>query len=261
MWTWWRCARRARASSALRVRRRARTASAAWRVHSWMALCLSRPHLGDGFDRVNDRLVTSTPAVIAGNVFADHITARHPAARQKFLRTDQHAGGAEAALQRVAAPKRILQVGNNTGIGQTLDRLHVGAIALHRKEKAAAHHGVVDKHRAGAADALFAADMRPGQSKVVAQEIHQRLAGFDAFANVFAVDAQLDVEKSLSHRPKTRDFDSAHSRASGNPVVRKEPGSPPSQGRVEYKTESNQETPQSGSLRDDIAHDIDGAAQ
>ena len=57
--------------------------------------------------------------------------------------------------------------------------------------EAAAHHRAVDPHRAGAADALFAADMAAGQAEVVAQEIDQRLAGLDALAHVLAVDAQI----------------------------------------------------------------------
>src|ERR1700745_1888377 len=211
------------------------------RAHSWLSLYLSRPRLGDGFDRIDDRLVTGAPAVIAGKMFADHITARHPAARQKFLRADQHAGRAEAALQRVAPAKRVLQVGDDPGIGQALDRLYVGAIALHGKEQAAAHHRVIKQHGASAADALLAADMRAGQSEIVAQEIHQRFAGFDPFANFLAIDAQFDVEKSLSHalRPKARYFcfgsfprkrESSYSENNLGPRLRG--------GRAEYKGDS-----------------------
>ena len=89
-------------------------------------------------------------------------TAGQAAARQKLLRANQHAGRAEAALQRIAPPERVLQVGDNAGIRQSLDGLHVRAVALHRKQQAAAHHRVVDEHRAGAADALLTPNMGAG---------------------------------------------------------------------------------------------------
>ena len=107
---------------------------------------------------------------------------------------DQHARGAEAALQGIAPLERILQVGDGAGIGHALDGLDRGAVALHRKHEAAAHHGAVEQHRAGAAHALLAADMAAGQAEVIAQEIDQRLARLDALTHVLAIHAQTDVE-------------------------------------------------------------------
>ena len=85
-----------------------------------------------------------------------------------------------AALQRVALLERILQVGDLAGVGHAFDGLDLGAVALHREHETAAHHLAVHPHRAGAADAVLAADMAAGQAQIFAQEIDQRLARLDA---------------------------------------------------------------------------------
>ena len=115
------------------------------------------------------------------------------------MRADQHAGCAEAALQRIAPPERVLQIGDDAGIRNAFDGLYVGAVALHRQHQAAAHHRVIEQHRAGAAYALFAADMRAGEPEIVAQEIDQRLAGLDPFADLLAIDAHPDLENAFAH--------------------------------------------------------------
>src|SRR6266516_918467 len=106
------------------------------------------------------------------------------------MRADQHAGCAEPALQRIAPPERVLQIGDDAGIRNAFDGLYIGAIALHREHETAAHHRVIEAHRTGAAYALFAADMRAGEPEIVAQEIDQRLAGLDPLTDFLAVDAQ-----------------------------------------------------------------------
>ena len=122
-----------------------------------------------------------------------------PPRLQQFLRRRDHAGRAIAALQRVALLEGRLQVGDLAAIGQAFDGLDRGAVALHRQHQAAAHDLAVHPHRAGAADAVLAADMAAGQRKVVAQKIDQRLARFDAFADALAVDGQRNVEGALAH--------------------------------------------------------------
>src|SRR4051812_6814274 len=84
---------------------------------------VARTFLRDGFDGVDDRLIAGAAAVVSRNVLADRITAGHAAARQKFLRGEQHAGCAKAALQRVAAAERVLQIRDGAGVGHALDGL------------------------------------------------------------------------------------------------------------------------------------------
>ena len=85
-----------------------------------------------------------------------------------------------AALQGVALCERRLQVGDLAAVASALDGLHRGAVALRRQHQAAAHDLAITRTRAGAADAMLAADMAAGQRQVLAQEIDQRLARVDA---------------------------------------------------------------------------------
>src|SRR3954447_6210891 len=89
--------------------------------------------LRDGFDGVDDRLIAGAAAVVPGKMFADGITAWGGVARQKLLRGQKHAGGAKAALQRVAAAEGLLQVGDGSRIRHALDGFDGCAVALHRQ--------------------------------------------------------------------------------------------------------------------------------
>ena len=60
------------------------------------------------FDGIDDGVVAGAAAVVAGNLLADFLAARHAAAAQQFLRGQQHAGRTEAALQGVALLERRL---------------------------------------------------------------------------------------------------------------------------------------------------------
>ena len=75
--------------------------------------------------------------------------------------------------------ERLLQRRQLVGVGEALDGLDVGAVDLHRQHQAGAHRRAVDDHRAGAADAMLAADVRAGQSERVAQKIAEMRARFD----------------------------------------------------------------------------------
>src|SRR6476620_7192510 len=132
--------------------------SAVLRVRS-LSACLSRARQGDGLDRIDDRLVSGAAAVIAGEMLANCVATGNAAGGQELLGADEHARRAEAALQRVPPLERGLQIGNGAGIRQSFDGFNARTIALHRKNKAAAHHLAVEPHGTGAADAVFAADM------------------------------------------------------------------------------------------------------
>ena len=54
------------------------------------------------------------------------------------------------------------------------------ALRLHREHQAGAHRLAVEQDRAGAADAVLAADMRPGLAAILADRIDQRAARLDA---------------------------------------------------------------------------------
>ena len=107
---------------------------------------------------------------------ADLLAGRGRALLEQLGRGDQHSRRAVAALQCVALDECLLQVGDLPAVGDALDRDHLGAVGLHRQHQAAAHDRAVDPHRAGAADAVLAPDMRAGEAELGAQEIDQVLS-------------------------------------------------------------------------------------
>src|SRR5262245_66068814 len=71
---------------------------------------------------------------------------------------------------------------------ETFDGGDLRALGLHREHEARAHCRAVDQHRAGAADAVLAADMRAGEAEVMAQAVGERQPRLDADFDLFAVD-------------------------------------------------------------------------
>src|SRR4029079_17967279 len=61
-----------------------------------------RPRLCGAFHGVDDRLVTGAAAVVAGEMRANLLAVRRLVLPQQVLRRHQHAGRAEATLQRIA---------------------------------------------------------------------------------------------------------------------------------------------------------------
>ena len=106
----------------------------------------------------------------------------------------QEARRAVAALQPVMRDERLLQRMQLAAVRQPLHGAYLLALRLHREHQARAHRLAVDDHRAGAADAVLAADMRAGLPAIVADGVDQRLARLDADGVVAAVDGQRDVE-------------------------------------------------------------------
>ena len=103
----------------------------------------------------------------------------------------EEAGRAEAALQPVALAERLLhRVHVRPARAEPLDRGHLVAVDRHREQQAGPHRLAVEQHRAGAADAVLAADVRAGQPQVVAQEVGQQPARRHAGVARHAVDGQ-----------------------------------------------------------------------
>ena len=64
-------------------------------------------------------------------------------------------------------------------VAEPFDGADVLALRLHREHQAGAHRLAVEDDRAGAADAVLAADMRAGLPAIVADGVDQRLARLD----------------------------------------------------------------------------------
>ena len=95
------------------------------------------------------------------------------------------------------AHRRLDRVERAIGIGKAFDRSHLTAIGLDGQHQAAPHGLAIDNHRAGAADAVFAAQMHAGIARVIAQEIAERFAGLDRGAFGSAIDRHFDAEGGL----------------------------------------------------------------
>ena len=136
-------------------------------------------HLARGLYGAHDVGVTGTPAQIAFETLADLVLGRARVALQQRRRRHEEARRAETALQSVLVPERFLQRREFAVAGQALDRCELSAIRLDGEHRAGFDRSAVDEYRAGTALAGVAADMRAGQTQVLAQEIHEQIARLD----------------------------------------------------------------------------------
>src|SRR4051812_16669347 len=151
-------------------------------------------HTPDGAD---DADITGAAAEIAAHRHANFLLVRSRAAQNKVARRDQHSRRAVAALQGVLALESLAQFARDLVVVQSLDGDDFGAVAGDRIGDAGAHRYAVDQDRAGAADAVLAAEMGAGQVAAFAQEIGQMRARPDRSGNRLAVDG----ERNLVHAP------------------------------------------------------------
>src|SRR6185312_709019 len=118
---------------------------------------------------------------------------------------------AEAALQPVMVHECLLHRMQPVAVRQTLDRADRLAFGLHCEHQTRAHRRAVDKHRARAADAVFAADMRAGLPAVLADRVGERAPRLDGDVTRAAVDRERDLDfvaharfSALRNKARTR---------------------------------------------------------
>ena len=112
---------------------------------------------GDLGHRAEDVPVAGAAAQHAGQ-FRGEIVLRHLGlVAEQVVGTQQEAGRAEAALQRVVPAERLLQRVQFPRPAQALDREHLGSVELAREQQARPGRLAVDQNRAHAADAVLAA--------------------------------------------------------------------------------------------------------
>src|SRR6202044_3794672 len=113
---------------------------------------------------------------------------------------DQHqkARRTETALQAVVIHERALQCVKLVALGQAFDGADLLAFGLHGEHQTGANRRAVDQHRTGAANPVFAADVRAGLPAILADGIDQRAPRLDPNGVAPAVDGQRDLV-SLAH--------------------------------------------------------------
>ena len=123
--------------------------------------------------RADDVLIAGAPAQVALEAVANLLGRRIRVGAQDLVRGEHHARRAEAALQAVLGPERVLQRGElAVGAPDPSIVVTLGAVGLHREARARLHGDAIEQHRARAALAGVAADLRAGQAGI-AQEVDE----------------------------------------------------------------------------------------
>ena len=157
--------------------------------------CLRAAHrVAGGTHRLDDVLVAGAAAEIGREHVEQLVVADVRIVLQRVRRQHQEARRAEAALQAVVVDEGLLQRMQLLAVGEPFDGADLPAVGLDREHQAGADRLAVEDDRAGAADAVLAADMRAGLAAVVADRVDQRLARLDADRVRAAVDRQRDVD-------------------------------------------------------------------
>src|SRR5262249_15250543 len=148
---------------------------------------------GRFLDGLDDVLVAGAAADVALEPAPDLFVGEPVAVRREQLDpAHDHPRGAEPALKRVAVPECLLERVQLAVVCEALDRRDLGAVGLHGENGAGLHRAAVEMNRASAARGGVAADLRPGEIQIVAEEIDEQRARLDLRLVPHAVDADGD---------------------------------------------------------------------
>ena len=175
----------------------------------WTLARLLAPHHRRPLDdRQHDVVIAGAAAEIAFEILADLALGRIGVVLHQIERAHDHAGRAEPALQGMIVAERLLHRMQGVAVRDGLDGQHRAAFGLHRQQGASLDGLAVDMDDAGAALAGVAADMRAGQTELLAQQLHQQGAAFDRRRNRLAVHGEAhrllhrDLPASITRPPK-----------------------------------------------------------
>src|SRR5262245_40363257 len=187
-----------------RRNRRSSTRSAGlpiWRLVA--TLVLARFAIGGaGIEhRLDDRDIAGAAAEIAGQHVAHAVRIRIRLFAQERVRGRDHAGCAEAALQRAMFAERGLERRQRFVVAQPFDRDDLGSLGLNGKHQTGSHRIAIDDNRASTADTVLATEMRSGEPQLLAQAIGKRHARRHRDIDPLAVDPETNLERRLRHVP------------------------------------------------------------
>src|SRR6267143_3352989 len=83
---------------------------------------------------------------------------------------------------------------------EAFDRRDAPAVRLHREHEARSHRTPIELHGAGAAHAVLAAQVGPGEAGIVADEVREEQAGLHLARDSSSVD--LDRDRSVHPAPR-----------------------------------------------------------
>src|SRR5664279_3801705 len=152
-------------------------------------------------DRRHDVLVARAAAQVALDAVADLVVRGIRVARQLIRGRHDHARRAEAALQTVLLPERVLDGVQATLGSHALDRDDDATVGLDGQDGARFDCVPVQPDGARAALAGVAAHVGPGQAQVLADGMDQDLSGLERELMGDSVDRQPDLLSHLACPP------------------------------------------------------------
>src|SRR5437867_8883706 len=131
-------------------------------------------HSRRGFsNRGDDVLVTGAATERAFDAMTHVGFARVGIAIDQIVGGHDHARRAEAALQTVLIPERLLHGMQLAVRGQTFDRDHGRPVGLNGQDRARLDGLAIDEDRTRAALAGVTTDVRAGQTEIVAEKVNE----------------------------------------------------------------------------------------
>jgi hypothetical protein len=150
--------------------------------------------LAGGFYSVRDVLVTGATAQVTGYGFEDFLIAWILVCLEEGDECHQETGSAISALQGMFLMECFLKGMQIIWSAQAFDGANLMPVGLGCKDQARAHRETIEDDGAGAAYAVFTADMRTRQSQVMAQEVTQEKAGFNIAFVDHAIHGCFDMD-------------------------------------------------------------------
>src|SRR5215213_6542556 len=154
----------------------------------------SRLHRSRRFaDRRDDVLVAGASTVVALQRVADLAVGGIRVAGEEVGRDHDHSRGAEAALEAVLLPERVLEWMEAAVRSHPLDRGHATAVGLNGQHRATLHGLAVDVDGARSTLARVAADVRSREVELLPEELHQESSRLHLRLSSLAVHRQRDL--------------------------------------------------------------------
>ncbi len=163
------------------------------------AACCSRILRRRVLDGLDDVDVAGAAAEVAGDRLANLVVGRIGIAFEEGDGGHHHAGRAEAALQAMLLEEALLHRMQDAALLQPLDGADLRAIGLNGEHRAGLGRDAVHEHRAGAAARRVATDVRAGQVRHLADEVHEQQSRLDLRRNWLPVDRQGDLLFHVAH--------------------------------------------------------------
>ena len=158
-----------------------------WRI-------LTAPQRGGPMDRPDDGEVAGATADVAVQRRLDVFFRGVRILVQQGAGGEDHARGAEAALEAAFLPERLLHRVQRVVAAEALDGRQRASVDLVGEGRAGAHRTAVQQHGAGAADLHLAARLGAPEVQGLAQEVHQQQLRRHAGATRLAVQLELNLD-------------------------------------------------------------------